>query len=147
MKRLAWWIAAGFGLGLARPAPGTVASAAAALAGFVIAMLGTPALAAAAAACCLVGVWAIGAAGIAGDPGFVVIDEIAGMWIALLGAGHGGIAWAAAAFLAFRTLDIAKPGPVGWADRQGGTIGVMADDVIAGAIAAILVWAARSMLA
>ncbi len=38
-----------------------------------------------------------------------------------------------AAFLMFRLLDVAKPGPIGWADRQGGAAGIMADDLIAGA--------------
>ncbi|WP_421991211.1 phosphatidylglycerophosphatase A [Roseococcus sp.] len=40
------------------------------------------------------------------------------------------------AFALFRAFDILKPGPVGWADRQKGPFGVMADDVIAGAMAA-----------
>ena len=39
-------------------------------------------------------------------------------------------------FLAFRLFDILKPGPVGWADRQPDAVGVMLDDVIAGALAA-----------
>jgi phosphatidylglycerophosphatase A len=43
-----------------------------------------------------------------------------------------------AAFLLFRLFDIFKPGPVGWADRRHGAVGVMADDVIAGAIAAVI---------
>ena len=41
-----------------------------------------------------------------------------------------------AAFFIFRLLDVAKPGPIGWADRQSGAAGIMADDVIAGAITA-----------
>ena len=44
-----------------------------------------------------------------------------------------------AAFLAFRFFDIVKPGPVGWADRQKGAMGVMADDAIAGALASLVV--------
>ncbi|MDB5379409.1 MAG: phosphatidylglycerophosphatase, partial [Rubritepida sp.] len=42
------------------------------------------------------------------------------------------------AFALFRAFDILKPGPVGWADRQKGPFGVMADDVIAGALAAVV---------
>lgn len=143
MRRIAWWIAAGFGLGLTRPASGTVASAAAAVLGAVLLAAGWPWLAAAAAIATLGGVWAIRAAGIAGDPGFVVIDEVAGMWIALLGAGRGSVWGAVLAFAAFRVLDIAKPGPVGWADRRGGAWGVMGDDLIAGGIAAVVVWGVR----
>jgi phosphatidylglycerophosphatase A len=42
-------------------------------------------------------------------------------------------------FVAFRVFDIAKPGPVGWADRElGGGWGVMVDDVVAGALAALV---------
>ena len=48
-----------------------------------------------------------------------------------------------AAFVLFRLFDIVKPGPVGWADRKGGAAGIMADDLIAGAIAAGILWAVR----
>ena len=62
------------------------------------------------------------------------------MWIALwpLSAGlwHAGAdpwvfpwpGWVGA-FLMFRLFDVWKPGPVGWADRQPGAMGVMLDDV------------------
>ena len=82
--------------------------------------------------------WAIRAARVEGDPGWVVIDEIAGQWIAMLALPRPTWLGLLAAFALFRLLDILKPGPVGWADRQGGAVGVMADDVIAGAIAAIV---------
>jgi phosphatidylglycerophosphatase A len=39
----------------------------------------------------------------------------------------------------FRLFDVWKPGPVGWADRQPGAMGVMLDDVIAGLMAAAVV--------
>ena len=42
------------------------------------------------------------------------------------------------AFVVFRLFDIWKPGPVGWADRQGGAMGVMLDDAIAGVFAAVV---------
>ncbi len=77
------------------------------------------------------------------DPGWVVVDEVAGQWIALLGSPSGSTVGAAAAFALFRLLDITKVGPVGWAERRGGAFGVMADDVVAGALAAVLVAAAR----
>jgi phosphatidylglycerophosphatase A len=48
------------------------------------------------------------------------------------------------AFVIFRLLDITKPGPIGWADRQHGAAGVMADDVIAGGITAGILWAVGS---
>ena len=51
------------------------------------------------------------------------------------------------AFVAFRGFDIAKPGPVGWAERRfRGGVGVMADDWVAGGLAAALLVAARFAL-
>ena len=91
------------------------------------------------------GAWAIAAGGVTGDPGWVVIDEIAGQWIALLALPRPAPLWLLAAFVLFRALDVAKPGPVGWADRQRGAVWVMADDVIAGALAAALLLALRAL--
>jgi phosphatidylglycerophosphatase A len=142
--RAARLIAAGFGVGWAPRAPGTAGSLLALPAGAAL-MLAPPwVLACAAATATLGGVWAIRAADIDGDPGWVVVDEIAGQWIALIGLARPTMVGLAAAFALFRLLDIVKPGPVGWADRQGGAAGVMADDVIAGAIVAGILWAARS---
>jgi phosphatidylglycerophosphatase A len=80
------------------------------------------------------------------DPGWIVIDEIAGQMIALLALHR--ITWlgVALAFGLFRLFDVFKPGPVGWADRQGGARGIMADDVIAGALAALALLAAQAAL-
>jgi phosphatidylglycerophosphatase A len=89
----------------------------------------------------LLGLWAIRAAEVDGDPGWVVIDEVAGQWVALLGLARPTPLGLLAAFALFRLFDIVKPGPVGWADRQGGAGGIMADDLIAGAIAAGILWA------
>ena len=77
------------------------------------------------------------------DPGWVVIDEVAGQWIALLGLGAPTWPGLLAAFALFRLLDITKPGPIGWADRRDGAFGIMVDDVFAGAIAALILVAAR----
>ena len=42
-------------------------------------------------------------------------------------------------FALFRLFDIAKPWPVSWADRRlRGGLGVMADDLIAGLLAAVV---------
>lgn len=81
------------------------------------------------------------------DPSWIVIDEVAGQWIALFpvsfGAGMMGIdilrlwpGWVAG-FVLFRLFDIWKPWLVGRADRMGGPLGVMLDDAIAGVFAAI----------
>ena len=69
------------------------------------------------------------------DPGCIVIDEIAGMMITLLGLPFN---WATVAmgFILFRVLDILKPFPIGSLERRfpGGT-GVVMDDVAAGIMA------------
>jgi phosphatidylglycerophosphatase A len=136
-------VASGFGTGFFPRAPGT----AGALLGLVfgVPLLLAPPLVFSTAVLLvgLLGFWAIRAARIEGDPGWVVIDEIAGQWVALLGLARPTVVGLAAAFALFRLFDIVKPGPVGWADRQGGAAGIMADDLIAGAIAAGILWALR----
>ena len=139
-QRLARRIASGFGSGFAPVAPGTAGSAVALLIGAGL-MQGSPyALPLAALLACLVGIWAIGAVGGNDDPDWIVIDEFAGQWIAMLTLPRASAIGLAAAFALFRLLDILKPGPIGWADRRKDAVGVMADDVIAGMLAAIILW-------
>ena len=135
-------IASAGGIGFFPWAPGTAGSAAALLVGaLALRYAGHVVLALAAIAAAAAGLWAIRAARATDDPGWVVIDEVAGQWITLLGLGHLSWAGAAAAFALFRLLDITKPGPIGWADRQNSAFGIMADDVIAGAIGGAILWA------
>ncbi|NGM47034.1 phosphatidylglycerophosphatase A [Rhodobacter sp. SGA-6-6] len=140
------------GLGLLRPAPGTWASAAAALLGWGAYWLaGLPLVAALAALAVLAGFRAV-AAELAGrpgeDPSEIVIDEVAGMLLALafpaaafwLGRGwEGWLPWPAVVFpfLFFRLFDIWKPWLVGRADRRGDVAGVMLDDLWAGLFAGL----------
>ena len=140
-------------VGLMRPAPGTWGSLAALPILWALHTLaGFPGVAAGTVIVILLGWWAvraIEAEGEAHDPGWIVIDEVAGMWLALwpvsAGAWWLGVpvlalwpGWVAG-FLAFRAFDIWKPGPVGWADRRPGATGVMLDDLIAGVFAAVVV--------
>jgi phosphatidylglycerophosphatase A len=131
-------LAAGFGIGYAPLAAGTVASAAAVVTGAGLLMLSPWALALAALFATAGGYLAVKRAGIDGDPGWVVIDEFAGQWITMLALTRPTIPGLIAAFILFRLFDITKLGPVGWADRRHGAFGIMADDVIAGIIAAAL---------
>jgi phosphatidylglycerophosphatase A len=157
MSRL---IATFFYVGYLKPAPGTWGTAAALPVGFVLHGLGGfPALAIATAVAFLAGTWATArmtAETGAKDPSEIVIDEVVGMWIALwpLSAGlwlGGAEPWVfpwpgwVGAFVLFRLFDIWKPGPVGWADRQPGAMGVMLDDVIAGVMAAAVVTLAAGL--
>ena len=149
--KVARLIASGFGAGFCPVAPGTAGSLAALPLGVLLLHLSPAALPIAILAACGLGVWSIRAVGAAAaDPGWIVIDEFAGQWIAMLplaslpygGMSTAGLAGLAAAFALFRLFDIAKPGPVGWADRRHDAIGVMGDDIIAGAMATAILWPA-----
>ncbi|MDO5658339.1 MAG: phosphatidylglycerophosphatase A [Paracoccus sp. (in: a-proteobacteria)] len=162
MKRetLAKWLCLWFGAGLLRPAPGTWGSAVAVLIGVLIHRLGHfPLLAAATVAVTAAGFWAVRVhtAGMADpDRSEIVIDEVAGMWIALcfpsLGFMLAGLpassfpypGWLAA-FLFFRLFDIWKPWIVGRADRRGDAAGVMLDDIYAGLMAGVATMAAAAL--
>ena len=137
-------IASGLGCGFVPTAPGTVASALTLLPGVLLLTISPSLLAIAAASMTLAGLWAIRAARIDGDPAWIVIDEVAGQLLALYGLAHVSMLGVLLAFLIFRLLDVVKPGPIGWADRQGGAAGVMADDVIAGVVTAGILWAVGS---
>ena len=147
------FIATFFGVGNLPKAPGTWGSLAALPVGYVLhETVGFYGFAIATVAVFVIGWWATAAATKGSDnhdPSEIVIDEVAGQWIALLpvslGATHAGADMLAlwpgwvVAFVGFRLFDIWKPGPVGWADRRGDALGVMLDDVFAGIIAAICV--------
>lgn len=71
------------------------------------------------------------------DPSIVVVDEWAGQWIALLFL-ERSIIFGIMSFILFRILDIWKPGPVKWADKKAGGLGIMGDDILAGLISFII---------
>lgn len=75
------------------------------------------------------------------DPGKVVVDEVAGQLIALLPLGLGlnssSPVMVVVAFLLFRFFDIVKPYPARRMESYKGGLGIMADDLVAGAYAAI----------
>ncbi len=75
------------------------------------------------------------------DPGYIVIDELAGMCVAM--AGHSiALVEIAVGFVFFRGFDILKPFPIRQAERLRRGYGIMADDVAAGifANAALIAW-------
>src|SRR5690606_7938391 len=68
----------------------------------------------------------------------IVVDEIAGIFLAFLGLPLS-LPILAAGFLLFRLFDILKPGPIGWADRQlPGAFGTLLDDLLAGVFSCVL---------
>ena len=150
-----------FSLGHLGPAPGTCGSLIALPLALALHTLAGPiAVAIGAAALFLLGLWAVAAVADdrRPDPPEVVIDEVAGQLTALypvslmrpaLADEPFALPTAAlAAFLLFRLFDIAKPGPIGWADRRlSGPVGIMLDDLLAGLASAVLVATGIALLA
>ena len=140
----AWVVATFFGAGLLKPGPGTYGSVAAMLLWVAAAHapgLTRPELAIATAVAALVATGVgIPAATIVAresgreDPGFVVIDEVAGQWIALIGL-RPNWTHAVMALVLFRLFDIWKPGPVRRLEALPEGTGIMLDDVAAGVLA------------
>ena len=82
------------------------------------------------------------------DPSWIVIDEAAGLGVALLPFAFAPSPAAAVfAFVLFRAFDAAKPPPVSHAERAPGAMGVLLDDLVAGALAALGVWLLTALLA
>lgn len=153
-------VATFFRVGHLPVAPGTWGSLAALPFGWLLHGLGGPWLLGAGAVLAFALGWWATAAETRGradhDPGEIVIDEVAGQWIALLplswglavmGADPWVFPWPGvlAAFLLFRIFDMWKPGPIGWADRLHTPLGVMLDDVLAGIAAGAVLLAGAAL--
>ena len=76
------------------------------------------------------------------DPQFVVVDEVVGQWLALAGARTLNWKSYLGAFLLFRLFDIWKPPPVRQLESLPGGVGIVADDLMAGLYAALVLFAA-----
>jgi phosphatidylglycerophosphatase A len=139
------------GIGLLRPGPGTWASIAAGGVAMVIILWVPPNFltwsfiiaAMTATILCLISAPAAVRHFSSGDPGPVVMDEVAGTWvaIALVPASTLAVSPMTGVILSvilFRVFDIAKPWPVGWFERLPGAFGIIADDLAAGVFAGIL---------
>ncbi len=161
------WIGTAGGFGYAPVAPGTFGSIAGVLLFLGLSWLGLssdpssgPSLGVSVAVYAAivvgisgVGIWAAGRCETVfgkKDDGRIVIDEVAGQLITLAPVLFSGAKVAGATFfvwwglvvtgfVVFRVFDIWKPGPVGWAERHfEGGLGVMADDLLAGVMAGLL---------
>ena len=147
----AWIVATFFGAGLGKPGPGTWGSAAAVLLWAAVAWGLHPSPRTLLVTLCggiaLSLLFGVPAATIVArecgreDPGFVVIDEVAGQWITLLLC---PVNWRSAviAFILFRLFDITKPFPIRRIEHLPGGWGIVFDDVGAGLYA----WGVASLL-
>lgn len=153
---VARWVATVGGLGDVVPAPGTTAGSAPAAAVWWIlaAALGaswllTAASVALTVAAVVVGVWASEVEARRrgrSDPGPVVIDEVAGQWLCFAVASPVSTVtgtraltlFVATGFVLFRIFDVVKPWPVRRLERLRGGLGIVADDLAAGALAGLV---------
>ena len=143
----AWAVATVFGTGFLRPGPGTYGSVAAVLlwwgGAHATSLTGWHLTLATAAAVALATALGIPAAtrvareSARKDPGYVVIDEVAGQWLALLGFAPT-CKLALLALLLFRAFDIAKPWPIRRLEALPEGTGIVLDDLLAGAYALLL---------
>lgn len=75
------------------------------------------------------------------DPSEVAVDEALGQWTTLACATVYNWKSVLGAFLLFRLFDIWKPYPVRHAERLPHGIGIVADDLVAGLFAGLVLWA------
>jgi len=133
------FLAFGFGSGLMPRAPGTAGTVAAIPLYLWFSQYPLTIYLALVLLVSLSGVWicrqASARLGVHDHPG-IVWDEVAGFLITMIPAFASWI-WVIPGFVLFRLFDIWKPWPISWADRQlKGGLGIMLDDVLAGGIAA-----------
>lgn len=147
-----------FGTGRLPAVPGTWGSAAAVAIWWALASLTAPAgatppwlrdatlaglIAIASIGCVALGGWAVERFG-STDPRPVVLDEVAGQWLALLampaaaGSAPALAGIAALQFVLFRILDIVKPPPARQAERLPAGWGILSDDLVSGLYANLL---------
>jgi len=145
-SKVAFTIATWFGSGYFPVGPGTAGSLVALIIAYVLATwAGWPSwyFAALAVISTPVGIWAAGVTARESkskDPSIVVVDEVLGQWITLVGASV--LNWKSwlAAFLLFRLFDIWKPPPVRQLERLPLGTGIVADDLMAGLYGALVLF-------
>lgn len=147
-SRFSWLIATFFGIGHLQPGSGTWAAAVTALLWWGASRWVQPGWLLAVAASVIITLVGIPVSSTVAressvkDPGFVVIDEVAGQMIALIGV---PLNWKylLASFILFRSFDIVKPFPLRRLEGLPGGTGIMMDDVGAGLYALVLlqIWA------
>lgn len=142
---IAFLIATWFGCGLAPLAPGTAGS----LGGLAIAILlhyagyGRGTLLIFTLVLLAPGIWAadlVARQMNQTDPHLVVVDEVLGQWITLLGAATFNWKTWLVAFAFFRLLDVWKPAPARQFESLPGGWGIVADDVMAGIYGALAIF-------
>jgi phosphatidylglycerophosphatase A len=147
VRRVALALATCFGVGRARVAPGTLGTAVAVPLAWLMAPLSPAVYVTIVTGFVLVAMLVADVAerSLGGhDPRAIVIDEVAGYLVACTTVPRSAAGWLVAAFVLFRVLDIGKPPPICWIDEDvPGGVGIVLDDVAAGALAAVILYAAQ----
>lgn len=135
------FLAFGFGSGLLPKAPGTWGTIVAVPIWYFLAQLSLTHYLIATLVLTVFGIWLCGASskklGVH-DHGGIVWDEICGYLVTMIALPVTWY-WALAGFVLFRFFDIIKPWPIKWLDKKiKGGFGIMVDDIIAGAFAAVI---------
>ena len=152
-SRIASFVSSGFGSGYAPKAPGTFGTVAAAVVWLGMSWAGALSTLETRSVCAVLTIL-LGTLAIrlsldgesAKDPQWIVIDEWAGLYIALIAADFRVLWQVLLAFILFRIFDISKVGPIRTAERLPGAVGIMADDVVAGFFALLGMIAARYLV-
>ena len=137
-------LAFGFGAGLSPKAPGTMGTIVAVLIYLLLPSMPPIIYAGLVLLSFVFGIWVCGKTaedlGVH-DHGGIVWDEFVGYWITMFMA-PSGLFWVLLGFVLFRLLDIFKPWPIKWADKElAGGLGIMLDDVLAGIMGALCIQA------
>jgi phosphatidylglycerophosphatase A len=137
-------LAFGFGAGLSPKAPGTMGTVVAVLIYLVLPSMPPIIYAGLVLLSFVFGIWICAKTaedlGVH-DHGGIVWDEFVGYWITMFMA-PSGLFWVLLGFVLFRLLDIFKPWPIKWADKElAGGLGIMLDDVLAGIMGALCIQA------
>ena len=148
MDKIILFLARGLGSGLLKPAPGPWGSLLAMLLCYFIELFSGFSLASwwFILLCAVLGIYICDVAeeiiGVP-DAGEIVFDEFVGMWITLLAVPHH-FGFYVLAFALFRLFDITKIFPINNLQKLPGGLGIMIDDIVAGAMAriilAIILW-------
>jgi phosphatidylglycerophosphatase A len=141
----AWLFATWFGCGYSPFAPGTVGSLAAILLAWPLSLLGFGRIHFLILALALLYPAVRSASTVAAesgrkDPQVIVIDEVLGQWLTLAGALRFDLLTFALAFGLFRLFDIWKPPPIRLIEQIPGGAGIVLDDMMAGAYAALVLF-------
>ena len=123
-------LAFGFGAGLSPKAPGTMGTVVAVLIYLLLPSMPPIIYAGLILLSFVFGIWICGKTaedlGVH-DHGGIVWDEFVGYWITMFMA-PSGLFWVLLGFVLFRLLDIFKPWPIKWADKElAGGLGIMLD--------------------